>query len=532
MTDRILNSTLGQYDVIEVLGHGGMATVYKAYQPSLGRFVAIKVLQHYHNAEYIARFKSEARSLALLQHPNILPVHDYGEQSGVLYLVLQLVPGGLSLANLVGQAHPPEKVGPLMLRLLAGLEYAHAQGIVHRDIKPANILMPAPDWPMLSDFGLSKFLSDSSPHLTVPGTIMGTVGYMPPEQATAQVIDARSDIYSTGVVLYQLLTGRLPFDGDTPMEVLVKHAYAPPPPPRQINPSIPAPIEQVILRAMAKSPADRYQTAAQMAAELKRIIERPPGPEFADPLGTIRMPIAPPQPADPPAPSADNPSRARSWAPPVIVALVLALILALAGGAVLLLWPRPAPPSVAAVATGVAPSLAAATSASATTVPATQPPATAATGAVAVAGGATPSGAVSYSDAGLWSDTVTLSVRGLPDVSAEQVYAAWLSNASGSLYVGDLQRHAGDDLRVSYTSPIHQNLIGEYDQIFIAHVPKSAAAAEVANVVLSGALPGVPLIHLRHDLVSYSSTPGNIGYLLGLERELAEALVHAERLVK
>src|SRR5690349_12898756 len=205
MTARMLNQTLGQYRLIEVIGQGGMATVYRAHQASLDRFVAVKVLQHHGNAEYVARFKAEARSLALLQHPNILPVYDYGEQDDVLYLVLQFIPGGASLADLVATgARPAEQVLQIGQRLLDGLAYAHGKGIVHRDIKPANILLPQANWPLLADFGLSKLLSDSGLNLTVPGTIMGTVGYMPPEQVTAQPIDVRSDIYSTGVVFYQL----------------------------------------------------------------------------------------------------------------------------------------------------------------------------------------------------------------------------------------------------------------------------------------------------------------------------------------
>ena len=546
MTDPMINRVLGQYQLVELAGRGGMASVYRAHQPSLDRFVAVKVLQHHGNAEYIARFKSEARSLALLQHPNILPVHDYGEQDDVLYLVLQYVPGGASLADREGGgAWPQAAVLEVGQRLLDGLAYAHSKGIVHRDIKPANILLPSPSWPMLADFGLSKLLSESGMNLTAPGTIMGTVNYMPPEQVTSQPIDARSDIYSAGVVFYELLTGKLPFEGNTPMEVLVKHAYAPPPPPRSFNPAIPEALEHVVLRALAKSPADRYQAAAAMAADLKRIAERPQPSVVAATSPTILLPAVaatgplPAAPVSVPVPTPDlspaQPSYKRRWALPLIAALLLAL----ATGAAFAFWPRPAPLAALAPTAAPAPTAIAARPTAApnsTPLPPTPLPAAAtAPPTVApalVAGGVGPSGEVRFHDADLWSDAATVTVRGLPGAPAGQVYAAWLSNASGSLFLGVLAPGADGALDASYVSPSHQNLLGVYDRVYISQVPEAAADSEVANVVLAGGLPPEPLMHLRHNLFSYQSTPSQIGYLTGLRREVAEVLVHAQRLAK
>jgi serine/threonine protein kinase/formylglycine-generating enzyme required for sulfatase activity len=266
------NTQLGQYQLIEVIRRGGMSTVYKAYQSSLERYVAVKVLLHDHDPQFAARFKREARAIAQLQHHNILPVYDYGEQGNVLFLALQYIEDGTTLGDKLGTPMQPAEGLRLISHVLRALDYAHARGIIHRDIKPANVLMPSSDWPMLADFGIAKLMNDNQQRLTVPGLIVGTAAYMAPEQATGQAIDARTDIYASGVMLYEMLTGQVPFDADTPMGVLTKHVYEPPPPPRAINPDLPTPVEAAILRAVEKDPNARYQSAAAMAAELDRVV--------------------------------------------------------------------------------------------------------------------------------------------------------------------------------------------------------------------------------------------------------------------
>jgi formylglycine-generating enzyme required for sulfatase activity len=273
MTDELIGKRLGQYHLIEFIQRGGMSTVYKAHQPSLDRFVAVKVMLHNRDPQFAARFKREARAIAQLQHPNILPIYDYNEQDGLFYLVLQYVENGITLGHRMGAPMPPETALRLTSRLLSGLEYAHSRGIIHRDIKPGNVLMPSPDWPMLSDFGIAKLLNDTSQaQLTVPGLLMGTAAYIAPEQALSQPVDARTDLYSTGVMLYEMLTGRVPFDGDSLVVVMTQHVYEAPPPPSRLNHSIPPAVEQVVLRALAKKPDDRYQSAAEMAAALDEAV--------------------------------------------------------------------------------------------------------------------------------------------------------------------------------------------------------------------------------------------------------------------
>ena len=272
MTD-LLNTSLGQYQLIEVIGHGGMSTVYKAHQASLDRFVAVKVLFRSQDPQFIARFKREARAIAHLQHHNILPIFDYNEQDNLLYLVLQYIENGITLADMMREPIEPAAALRLTGHLLSALSYAHGRGVVHRDIKPANILMPSPDWPMLADFGIAKLMNETQ-HLTMSGLVIGTVTYLAPEQAAGKAIDARTDLYSTGVVLYEMLTGRVPFEGESPLAVLMKHAYEPPPPPRRLNPSLPEDIDTLLLRALAKNPDERFQSAAEMAGAVARIANR------------------------------------------------------------------------------------------------------------------------------------------------------------------------------------------------------------------------------------------------------------------
>jgi tRNA A-37 threonylcarbamoyl transferase component Bud32 len=264
------NTQLGQYQLIEPIGHGGMATVYKAYQESLDRYVAVKVLLSNRDPQFAARFKREARAIAALQHHNILPIYDYGEQNGLLYFVLQYVDNGVTLHDMLGSPMEPAHALRIIGHVLHALEYAHARGVVHRDIKPANILMPSPNWALLADFGIAKLLNDSQ-HLTMTGFIIGTAAYMAPEQAAGKPTDARTDLYSLGVVLYEMLTGRVPFDAETPMAMLTKHVYEPPPPPRSLNPALSPVIEAMLLRALAKDPSQRYQSAAEMSADLERV---------------------------------------------------------------------------------------------------------------------------------------------------------------------------------------------------------------------------------------------------------------------
>ena len=270
--------TLGKYRLLEPLGRGGMAQVYRAYHPQLDRYVAIKVLRSdlVEEAEFLARFQREARSVAALRHPNIVQVYDADVQDGIYYMVMELLEGDTLKARLnayrtSNQRMPLAEVIHVLADLLAGLGYAHGEGIIHRDIKPANILLSRRGQAVLTDFGIAQIIGGTQ--YTLSGALMGTLSYMAPEQGLENLCDIRSDLYSLGIVFYEMLTGKPPFDADTPLAILMKHLNDPLPLPRQLNPDIPQAFERVVLKALAKRPEDRYQTAAEMAKALQTAAE-------------------------------------------------------------------------------------------------------------------------------------------------------------------------------------------------------------------------------------------------------------------
>jgi putative two-component system response regulator len=261
--------TLGPYRVIERIGRGGMASVYRAYHPGLDRFVAIKILPDFFADDpgYRERFQQEARSVARLKHPNILEVFDFGYEDGVAYLVLELVEGG-TLGDRVGTPMDLREAVQLLEQLAGALDHAHAHGVLHRDIKPSNILLHKDGTPVLADFGLAR-MAGSMRRLTSSGTVMGTPEYMSPEQAADDPIGPASDLYSFAIVAYEMLTGRVPFDADTPAAVLLSHVTKPMPSTLELRGELSAHVEEVLRRALAKRPEDRFQTAAAFVAALK-----------------------------------------------------------------------------------------------------------------------------------------------------------------------------------------------------------------------------------------------------------------------
>jgi serine/threonine protein kinase len=267
---KLEGKTLGAYRVISQIGAGGMATIFKAYQPSMDRTVALKVLPEYYaqDPQFVDRFNREARTIARLEHPNILPVYDFGEQDGITYLVMRFLEGGTLQEKMGQQGFSLHQTADLLVPICAALDYAHRQGIIHRDVKPSNVLIDREGAVYLSDFGIAKVLESSS-RLTQTGTSLGTPAYMAPEQCLGKEVDRRSDIYSLGVILYEMAVGRVPFQADTPMAVLFAHVHEPLPIPRSINPTISEALQNVILKAMAKNPEDRFQTAAEMGTALR-----------------------------------------------------------------------------------------------------------------------------------------------------------------------------------------------------------------------------------------------------------------------
>ena len=266
---------LGPYRIISKVGQGGMASVYKAYQPSMDRNVAIKVLpsQLADSKEFAARFQQEARIIARLEHPHILPVFDYGESDGIAYFVMRYLEAGTLKTKMESGPLPLKEIDRLFSQLADALGYAHGHGIVHRDLKPANALVDEQGNIFLTDFGIAKLLESASPRLTQTDAIMGTPAYISPEQAKAMPVDQRSDIYSLGIILYEMVTGRVPFVADTPLAVILQHVSDPLPLPSSIKMDIPEAIERVILKALAKEPNDRYSTTSEFLAAWKRALE-------------------------------------------------------------------------------------------------------------------------------------------------------------------------------------------------------------------------------------------------------------------
>jgi serine/threonine-protein kinase len=270
----LIGKSIGQYKILEQVGKGGMATVYKGYQASLDRVVAIKVLPSYfaHDETFRDRFVQEARAVAKLNHPHILPVYDYGDTSDATYIAMEFVSGG----TLKSWMKPPMSLADtlrILEQVASALDYAHARGIVHRDVKPTNILMrdnEAQSDALLTDFGLAK-VSEASRALTRSGVGVGTPEYMAPEQGQGLPTDWRADLYSLAVVLYEMLTGHIPYEADTPLAVVIKHISEPLPNARMLNPSLPPAIEEFFAKALAKKPSDRFQKGAEMVAAFRRI---------------------------------------------------------------------------------------------------------------------------------------------------------------------------------------------------------------------------------------------------------------------
>lgn len=273
---------IGRYEVKSELGRGGMATVFEAYDPVFERMVAVKVLprEFLHDPAFRARFVREAKTIAALEHPAIVPVYDFGEDDGQPYLVLRLMPGG-SLADRLRQGPLSiDETATILRRLGSALNHAHSQGIVHRDLKPGNILFDQYGDAFLSDFGIVHVASSTSAApLTATGSVVGTPTYMSPEQVYGdKALDGRSDIYALGVILFQMLTGDLPYNADTPARLMMKHVMDPVPEILSRRPDLPPAASEIITKAMAKKPDERYPTAGDLSEALAALTTRKSAP--------------------------------------------------------------------------------------------------------------------------------------------------------------------------------------------------------------------------------------------------------------
>jgi len=263
----------GRYRIIRKLGAGGMADVYLAEDQELGRRVAIKILNDRHAADdsFIERFRREAKNAAGLSHPNIVSIYDRGEAEGTYYIAMEFLDGRSLKELIVGRGPAPIKTAIDYARqILAAVGFAHRHGIVHRDIKPHNVLVGPEGRLKVTDFGIAR---SGASQMTEVGSIIGTAQYLSPEQARGAPVDQTSDLYSVGVVLSEMLTGQVPFTGDTPLEIAMKHLSEVPRPPSELRPEVPHDLDSIVLRALAKEPAERYQSADEMDADLQRVLE-------------------------------------------------------------------------------------------------------------------------------------------------------------------------------------------------------------------------------------------------------------------
>ena len=317
----------GRYRVVNRIGSGGMADVWCADDTQLGRKVALKLLhaRFAEDDEFVERFRREASSAAGLQHPNVVGVFDRGEWDGTYYIAMEYLPGR-SLKQLVRDhgALDPALAVSIVVQILKAARFAHRRGIVHRDIKPHNVIVDEEGRAKVTDFGIARA---GASDMTETGSIMGTAQYLSPEQAQGHPVDARADLYSVGVVLYELLTGRVPFDGESAVTIALKHVSEEPVPPGQLNPDVPPALEAVVMRAMAKDPAQRYQDADSFIFALQHAMAgaasaaAPPG----DPVAALQ--------------AADR----RTWRRVVVTVLIVLALVGAGVGAWLLLRPNPLP---------------------------------------------------------------------------------------------------------------------------------------------------------------------------------------------
>jgi serine/threonine-protein kinase len=366
--------TIGRYEILDELGHGAMGSVFRALDPAMGRVVALKTiltvaLASEQGGEYRQRFYREARAAGALAHPGIVPVFDVGEHEGVPFLVMEFVKGqNLEFAMKKGERFSLERVCEIGEQIAEALGYAHHHGVVHRDIKPANILLTSAEAygserPKITDFGVAKLIGGG---ITTTGQLLGTPAFMAPEQFTGAPIDGRADLFSLGVILYWMATGEQPFPGETMTAVSYKIVHTEPVPPAKLNPAIPAKLESVILKCLAKSPANRYQTGEELAQDLALLCDdsKASSLQSTAPLATgtgkaseETFDLNPGQPSKPlPASeitAMEMPPRPARRHGALLVAAAVLLIAAAAGGVYLLHHRQTAkqPPNPAATAT-------------------------------------------------------------------------------------------------------------------------------------------------------------------------------------
>ncbi len=342
--DSLIGRMLGPYQIVGEIGHGGMAIVYKAYQSKLDRYAAIKVLppQFTFDPEFVKRFELEAKAAAKLKHPNIVTIFDVGKQDGFHYIAMEFVEG-VSLGDLIRRegSLPPARAATIIAQIASALDYAHALGYIHRDVKPSNIMIGAGDHATLTDFGIVKKAAEGT-RVTKSGMMMGTPEYMAPEQIRGQTVDARADVYALGIVCYEMLAGRVPFQGDT-ARVLYGQVNEQPPSMRALNPRVPLAVEQALGGALAKDPSQRYYRAGEFANALSAA---------AGATDPAAVPTSPRAPEAPTRYAAKPPRKLSSVMLPVLAGIGGAMVLLIMVLAIAINASKPSAPAVALAPTG------------------------------------------------------------------------------------------------------------------------------------------------------------------------------------
>lgn len=533
-----IGKTLGKVQIEALAGRGGVAEVYVGTHTTLDRKVAVKVLRNVDedNADKLERFKREARVIAKLRHPNIVQVYDFDTIESHPYLVMEYIEGP-SLSKYLNDLHQNRLRLPLhqvirMIRAVASaLQYAHNNGIVHRDVKPGNILLtsssskiivgrPLPEdfEPVLTDFGLVRF--QDGHRQTTTGHIAGTPAYMSPEQSRGEAVDGRADIYSLGIVLYEMLAGDVPFDGESTVSILLKQVTEPPRPITGISPQL----QTVLNRALAKDVKDRFQTPLELAdafsaaagsLNLKReaaTIEFTELPTIlpSDSLTALKIEkpkVEPLTDADmePEEPAAKKRGRWLFVALPVIIAIAL-------GG---FFWMNGLPSSAPDAATTTAPA------ATYTTTYTILPPTEAGTATAVLPTG--PIGVLHFQNASLLADQASLTTQGMPAPQPGNQYEVWLLGADDRLSLGILALDEKGIGKVTFADPGGLNLISRFDALEITIEPNpDTDPASSGLVAYSFTLPEEGMVHVRYLLSEFAGTPDKIGLAQGLYADIKQ----------
>jgi serine/threonine protein kinase len=499
--------TIGKVRIEREIAKGGMAEVFLGTHLTLDRAVAVKVMHNYIEAdpELQSRFEREAKVVAGLRHPNIVQIFDYDTAEGHPYIVMEYLMGP-SLAVYLRELHKrnqrlePIQVARLLITIATALDYAHEQGVVHRDIKPGNIILhnkskhvaieqhlTARTEPVITDFGLVRIAQAATQ--TASGAVSGTPAYMSPEQAQGLKVDHRTDIYSLGVVLYEMVAGRIPFEGDTSWTLIFKHINEPPPAIEGAQP----PVQAVIDKALAKKPEERYQTARDLAADYMEAIG------LVSEAGTLRMSLPPSRPRLPG--NVSNTVRKTSppaWTRIATLGVIGLLLVAIAAFAVpRVLAPTPPQPTPTQLLAPTDSSIAA---------PVDLPE---------------PVGLLRFQDGTASADKVTLTTSSMPPPPSNNQYEVWLIQDDGEhrFSIGTIAFDPGNKGSLSLVDNGGRNLIGLYRALEITIEPNDGNPIPSNNVAFFVQLPETGLTHVRHLLSSFSATPKGIGFIRGLDAD-------------